>query len=272
MKRIGFIVLAMSICCQAAFGWGRVGHAAIAKVAENHLTPKAKQIIDEYLDGESIVKYASYADKYKSTLLIDLGFDPVGWERVTTYPHTSEANEACEPFRGINDNGRYVKNCMHFIEKMAEELKDHKNLSDSLRFHNIVMIVHFVGDMHCPEHIRYYPDDMSIGKYPVTFNGVETTMHKVWDSQIIAALYPSNDHNEVAESIDKCSKKEIRKIAAGGPYDWAAASAKVSKPVHATPEGAVLESSYAEDHRQLAESQLRNAGYRLAKILNKVLK
>lgn len=272
MKRIGFIALTLFIFCQAAFGWGRVGHAAIAKVAENHLTPKAKQIIDEYLDGESIVKYASYADKYKSTLLIDLGFDPVGWDRVTTYPHTSEANEACEPFKGINDNGRYVKNCMHFIEKMAEELKDHKNLSDSLRFHNIVMIVHFVGDMHCPEHIRYYPDDMSIGKYPVTFNGVETTMHKVWDSQLIAALYPSNDHNEVAESIDKCSKKEIRKITAGGPYDWAAASAKVSKPVHTTPEGAVLESSYAEDHRQLVESQLRNAGYRLAKILNKVLK
>ena len=109
--------------------------------------------------------------------------------------------------------------------------------------------------------------DNPVGSYVRTFNVPEG-----WDSQLIAALYPSNDHNEVAESIDKCSKKEIRKIAAGGPYDWAAASAKVSRPVHATPEGAVLESSYAEDHRQLAESQLRNAGYRLAKILNKVLK
>ena len=179
MKKIIFISLALIMCSQAAFGWGRIGHATIAKIAEDHLTVKAKRIIDEYLDGESIVKYASYADKEKNNLLIDVGFDPVGTSRVTTYPHTFEADLDCVPFKGINDNGRFVKNCAHFIDKMAEELKDHKNMSDSLRFHNIVMIVHFIGDMHCPEHIRYYPEDMSIGKYDVTFEGKTTTMHKI---------------------------------------------------------------------------------------------
>ncbi len=271
MKKIIFICLALMIFSQASFGWGRVGHATIAKIAENHLTPKAKKIIDEYLEGESIVKYASYADKYKSKLLIDLGFDPTDADRVITYPHTFEADQDGVPFNGINDNGRYVKNCVHYIEKMAAELKDHKNLSDSLRFHNIVMIVHFVGDMHCPEHIRYYPDDMSIGKYDVTFNGEKTTLHKVWDSQLIAALH-TGDHNDVSARIDNCSKKEIARIAAGTPYDWAADCAKVSRPVHGTPEGAVLTTEYAEMNRKTAENQLRKAGYRLAKVLNKVLK
>ena len=126
MKKIIFIALTLIMCSQAAFGWGRVGHATIAKIAQDHLTPKARQIIDEYLDGESIVKYASYADKEKNNLLIDVGFDPKGTSRVTTYPHTFEADLDCNPFSGINDNGRFVKNCVHFIDKMADELKGHK--------------------------------------------------------------------------------------------------------------------------------------------------
>lgn len=271
MKKIIFIALTLIMCSQAAFGWGRVGHATIAKIAEDHLTTKAKKLIDEYLDGESIVKYASYADKHKNTLLIDLGFDPVDWDRITTYPHTFESNLEYVPFRGTNDNGRYVKNCVNYIEKLAKELENHKELSDSLRFHNIVMIVHFVGDMHCPEHIRYYPVDMSTGKYDVTFMGEKTTMHKIWDSQLIAALH-TGDHNDVAARIDKYSKKEIAKISSGKPYDWAADCARVSKPVHDVPEGAVLDKDYAEKQRATVESQLSKAGYRLAKILNRILK
>ena len=271
MKKIIFIALALIMCSQAAFGWGRVGHATIAKIAEDHLTPKARQIIDEYLDGESIVKYASYADKEKNNLLIDVGFDPKGTSRVTTYPHTFEADLDCNPFSGINDNGRFVKNCVHFIDKMANELKGHKKMSDSLRFHNIVMIVHFVGDMHCPEHIRYYPEDMSIGKYDVTFEGKKTTMHKIWDSQLIAALH-TGDQNDVAARIDNCTRKEISRITAGNTYDWAADCAKTSKSVHDVPEGAVLDAAYAEQNRAIVEQQLRKAGYRLAKVLNKVLK
>ena len=144
-------------------------------------------------------------------------------------------------------------------------------MSDSLRFHNIVMIVHFVGDMHCPEHIRYYPEDMSIGKYDVTFEGKKTTMHKIWDSQLIAALH-TGDQNDVAARIDNCTKKEISRITAGNTYDWAADCAKTSKPVHDVPEGAVLDAAYAEQNRAIVEQQLRKAGYRLAKVLNKVLK
>ena len=272
MKRIVSITAMLLVCCYAAFGWGRVGHATIATIAEDHLSPKAKKIIAEYLDGESIVKYASYADKYKNQLLIDVGFDPVGSNRVTTYPHTFEADKDAVPFVGINDNGRFVKNCIHYINKMADELKGHKNLSDSLRFHHIVMIVHFIGDMHCPEHIRYYPDDMSIGKYDITYDGKATTMHKIWDSDVIATLHKDKTPREVADMIDNCSKKEIAKITAGKTYDWAADCARTSQPVHEVPEGAVLTKEYAKENQALMEMQLRKGGYRLAKILNQVLK
>lgn len=258
--------------CQSSFGWGKIGHATIATIAEDHLNPKTKKIISEYLDGKSIVDYASYADKHRSELLVDIGFEPNEGSRVTTYPHSLEADMNCIPFVGTNDNGRPVRNCVHFINKMTDELKDHKRLSDSLRFHNIVMIVHFVGDMHCPEHIRYYPDDTDVGKYDITFNGNATTMHKLWDTAIITSIHKKASPREIASSIDNCTKNEIKKFVSGKTYDWAADCAKVSQPVHTVPAGATLTTDYARENQPLVEQQLLKAGYRLAELLNKTLR
>ena len=78
--------------------------------------------------------------------------------------------------------------------------------------------------------------------------------------------------DEMHTVLDNCSKKEIAKITAGTTYDWAADCAKTSQPVHTVKEGAVLSHTYAVENQQLMENQLRKAGYRLAKLLNKVLK
>ena len=115
---------AVVLVVSTASAWGRLGHATVAKIAENHLTKKAKKQITEYMHGESIVKWASYADDYKPELLVDLGFEPSDAKRFITYPHTFEANEDCTPYRGIRKGDKYVKNCIYYIEKMAEDLKD----------------------------------------------------------------------------------------------------------------------------------------------------
>ena len=73
MKRILTLLCAVVLVVSSASAWGRLGHATVAKIAENHLTKKAKKQITEYLHGESIVKWASYADDAKPELLIDLG-------------------------------------------------------------------------------------------------------------------------------------------------------------------------------------------------------
>ena len=38
--------------------WGRKGHETIAKIAERNLTERAKERIERYLGGHSIVYYA----------------------------------------------------------------------------------------------------------------------------------------------------------------------------------------------------------------------
>ncbi len=269
MKRI-IITLCLLIMCCTAQGWGRKGHATIARIAEMHLTKTTQKRIAEIMHGEPISGYASYADDHKGKLLVDMGFDPVGGEpRVNTQPHTFEANMDFEPFRGINDNGRYVKNCIHFIEKYAQDLKHYKELDDSTAFTELVLLVHFVGDMHCPEHIRYNPEDMTIGYYKVNFRGEDIRYHTIWDDMIIEIKHPWS-FSDLAHMFDSASKEEIAEITKGGPYDWGRDVARCCWVTHQVKPGDVLTMDWYYDQLPLMRSQLRKAGYRLAKELNMI--
>ena len=63
MKRFELIFISMTLflgfLSQELSAWGRLGHATVAQVAENHLTPKAKKALKTYLDGQSIAAIAS---------------------------------------------------------------------------------------------------------------------------------------------------------------------------------------------------------------------
>ena len=270
MKRTIIIACCLLMMCGTAQGWGRKGHATIARIAEMHLTKTTQKRIAEIMHGEPISGYASYADDHKGKLLVDMGFDPVGGDpRVNTQPHTFEANMDFEPFRGINDNGRYVKNCIHFIEKYAQDLKHYKELDDSTAFTELVLLVQLVGDMHCPEHIRYNPEDMTIGYYKVNFRGEDIRYHTIWDDMIIEIKHPWS-FSDLAHMFDSASKEEIAEITKGGPYDWGRDVARCCWVTHQVKPGDVLTMDWYYDQLPLMRSQLRKAGYRLAKELNMI--
>jgi hypothetical protein len=271
MRRLLTIIMVAIMAVGSASAWGRLGHATVAKIAENHLTKRAKKQITEYMHGESIVKWASYADDYKPELLVDLGFEPSNAKRHISYPHTFEANDDCTPYSGIRNGDKYIKNCIYYIEKMANDLKDAKSLSDSVRVASIALIVHFVGDMHCPEHIRY-PEDQTIGYYPVFFGKEKIRYHSLWDTPIIATRHPWG-FSDTAELLDSYTAEQIAAVTAGTPYDWGFDSAKASRKVHEVKEGAQLDKRlYLNEYAPLAEDQIRKAGYRLAALFNEIFK
>ena len=61
MKRIilaGLLLPAVSLLVS----WGRTGHSTIGRIAEAHLTPKAKNAANTLLGGQSLADVASWAD------------------------------------------------------------------------------------------------------------------------------------------------------------------------------------------------------------------
>ena len=58
--------------------------------------------------------------------------------------------------------------CIHGLNYATENLSDYRHLPDSAVAVNIKYIVHLIGDMHCPAHIKYEGRDAS---FRVKFGG-----------------------------------------------------------------------------------------------------
>lgn len=256
------LALFFAVPCSA---WGRLGHATINKIAEDHLTKKAKSQITKYMHGESIVTFASYPDDYRERL--NKNFRPAWNKSGKEYIHTFEVDKDLQAFYGIELEGRPVKSSIYHIDNFINDLTNAPELDDSVRFIEIVMLCHFVGDMHCPTHIRFQPK-RGIGSWPVDFIGTEMNYHKVWDSGILSVYYPWS-YSDFAALCDICDDEEIAEITRGDIYDWAHDSAVASLPVRKdVRKGDELSADWATDRLDLARLQIRKAGYRLAHELN----
>lgn len=273
MKKLILLLTLTALCAtQNLFAWGRLGHATVARIAEQHLTKKAKANLDKWLDGESIVYYASWLDEYKPQMLVDLGYDPEGkHDRMHQLPHTFSVDAEGEVvpgnrWPGTND---YLANCLYYIEESADMLKNHvRELDDSTRQARIKLIVHCVGDMHCPAHIRY-PGNTTIGYYTVVYFGEEMRYHTIWDSAVIQRSHPWS-FSDLAWLLDRYTKEEQSDITAGTVYDWGRESAAASKCIYDVQAGDKIGGDFIKKYKPLAESQLAKAGYRLAAVLNDV--
>ena len=177
MKRpILLLALAATLCAtQNLFAWGRLGHATVARIAEEHLTKKARANLDKWLDGESIVYYASWMDEWRRSK---------GYE-FTTHWHAGTVDAEFRSTPAVREASGAKGDCVVAVEQSIALLSEYDKLDDSTVLVHIKYLVHLLGDMHCPTHVYYYPDNMTLGKFPVKLHGVETNYHKIWDGQLL---------------------------------------------------------------------------------------
>ena len=93
------------LMCGTSFAWSIREHATIAQIAENHLTPKAKELIKEYLGGKPMAYYASHADFFRNEMIVDIGFEPQEGKRLVVFPHTYHVDKNFKPYRELVKKG-----------------------------------------------------------------------------------------------------------------------------------------------------------------------
>ena len=146
-------------------------------------------------------------------------------------------------------------------------LRHYENLNDSTVVMNLRMILHFVGDMHCPTH-SYFPGPRCF--WPCTLNGKpQKSFHSVYD-KMPNFLYKKVASEDVAKQIDNLKKGQIKQIQRGTLLDWVKDIADHNAVIYEwnplnTKE---LNPDTVELSRDLVNTQMRNAGYRLARLLN----
>ena len=97
-------------------------------------------------------------------------------------------------------------------------------------------------------------------------------LHSFWDNSVFETNLPKS-FGDLAYLADNADKKGIKEITEGDVFDWAGRTAEKCWPLNNTwHDGDTLPSTYATEMRTTLLEQLRDAGYRLAKVLNETFK
>jgi len=250
-----------------AFAWGYEGHWIIAEIAEQFLQPQTVHQIRELLAIENVTTLAevsTWADEIRSQHP-----ETAHWHFVNIPIHPSpsepkeyEANRDCP-------NGDCV---VAKIEEFQRVLSDQQK-PDRERFEALKYLIHFVGDVHQPLHASN-DHDRGGNDVAVTFMGLPTNLHAVWDSGIIAPAVKGDERSYALQLVHEITPAKRRRWSRGNPAAWAIESYRIAvRSVYgALPHSGVLPENYEAVALSIVNQQLERAGVRLARALNESLK
>ncbi|MBO5805345.1 MAG: S1/P1 nuclease [Tidjanibacter sp.] len=266
MKRLPIFIVSLAALFNSLSGycWGPTGHDVVAAIAENHLTEKTKERLAELLDGRSIVYYSSWMDSIQNSPYWEAGYN-----QTKTWHYANVDNGHTYQTMKKNDNGDVVV----ALERLTSELtNNYENLTDSVRSDYVKMIVHMVGDMHCPMHAGRL-SDLGGNRTKVRWFSRNTNLHSVWDSKIVESAR-NWSYSEWRDQLDRTDAEFKATVMQGNFEQWftetVAGAAKIYDYVESMGENPNLSYQFVYDFSPLLEDRMLVGGYRLAYVLNSI--
>jgi hypothetical protein len=170
----------------SAFGWGNIGHRVVGKIAETRLSPAAKTKLATILGKDTLADVANWPDWIKSD---------EAWKEASYWHYVSIPDG--QTYRDITPDPR--GDIVQAIQRFTRELKD-PNTTAQKRREAVAFLVHLMGDIHQPLHVGK-TDDQGGNTHKLTWFGVNTNLHEVWDEKLIEMEKMS--YSDYASFIDK---------------------------------------------------------------------
>jgi len=260
-------VLALLVIAPQASAWGPLGHSVVAELAQRHLSPAAEAEVERLLAPEhthSLADVANWPDQIQD--------DPARaalWKQTRGQHYVNfRGGSDCDyvPPRDCRDGRCVVAALQYYVGVLGDRSQSDGERREALKF-----VVHFVGDIHQPLHAGYR-DDKGGNTYQVQFDGKGSNLHKVWDSGM---LYSRGlDWQTYAQELDSATPVAMPPPIAplDDPYaQWAEESCRVTAQAGFYPDGHEVGAAYVKAELPQAELRLRQAGRRLANVLNLAL-
>ena len=261
-KRL-FLVLAVvaMFATNSVMAWGGFGHGAIAYVAEQHLTPEAKQKCRYYLK-HTLPYYASWMDHWRG----------IAKFRKVNNPHSFKTTpDGGDVDWSGNPSGLVLG---HYVAAMKELGNgNYKNLPDPVVRQRLINMIHYIPDFHCPVHVGFPKKEFPHYRYSIYKNGKKVKYHGFWDGS--PGFTRKNwTFERYAAEVDKVTPKQKKKWVKGSIERW---GRDIIKQAHRcykiTPAGTDIAHLTEEQKKQvleLADEQAMKAAYRLAHTLNTI--
>lgn len=256
--RLVVLLAAMLSCVPAALAWGPRGHRIVADLAEAQLTPQARAAVQKLLalrGARHLDDVANWADDLRDT-------DPELFRRTKRLHFVNFHSRAC-----IYDPPRDCRNgecAVAAIDKYSTILANRTNPAAE-RAEALAFVVHFVGDIHQPLHADYR-HDAGGNDFQVRWRGRGTNLHHVWDSLML-----DSTHLSAAQFTEKLAAQPAHIATGGTPAQWAEESCRIDRDGGVYPSSRRIDAAYVERELPVAEQRLRQAGARLAALLNRDL-
>jgi len=291
----------------SASAWGCKGHQTVALIAEKHLTPEAKELVQKLLSENPInPKLNRYCGGATRDAMADASTwaDDVRGERKNGPWHYIDIPRGAErgplePFCGAE--GCVTKAIGEQLAILKDKNADEAKRADALRY-----VIHFVGDLHQPLHTTTNADEGG-NCVPVKYlrrnphernHSYSPNLHGIWDTAIPEQDAEGADASEYADMLDALFAGDIGGWQKAGIHvdEWAwegheyAQSAAYGNltpniaiepnvPVHSCTDdnnigdrllhqNIVAGQAYQEKAAPVVEKRLAAAGVRLAMILN----
>ncbi|MDQ6434301.1 S1/P1 nuclease [Mesorhizobium sp. LHD-90] len=224
-----------------------------------HLSPAARAEVEALLGTEgakSMAEVSLWADLIKALRIPDqpshvvrLPLDRSGYDPATV----------CKRNRCL----------VAAIDTYAAVLADRTNPATA-RVTALKYLIHLVGDLHQPLHAS-----ADTGARAVVLHGTVTTLHDVWDDAIVDSR--GKDRQALVDVVEAAS---MRPETGSTPADWALEGRDIARdtifedPRLETRRRDVLPwlpKTYLDDNWPIARDRLKEGGYRLAALLDRIL-
>lgn len=263
MKRKQILgILSTLVVAVVLISWGVTGHRTIGKIAENHLSTKAKAAVRELLGSESLADVSTWADEVRSQPemkrtgpwhYLDL---PLG----LSYPEFQKQVE-----------GMTVENVYSALLKCEHELTS-PEMTREQKVQALKFIVHFVGDLHQPMHVSR-AEDKGGNTIQLNYEGQGINLHSLWDTYLLE--HQGLSYEQLAEKYDHVSEQQIKQWQSDPLMKWIWESYQISSKLYAEVDamkGRSIDETYYKAHIGIIGTRIQQAGIRLAGVLNELFK
>lgn len=238
------------------FSWGQKGHDTVCFIAENHLTPTAKEAAENLLGGKSIVYYANWLDNASHT-------PEYAYSKTWHYKNIDD-DETFENAK-LLESGDVVR----AIREQSQILNSNETSTEQKSL-ALKMLVHLVGDIHQPMHMGHR-SDLGGNRWMIRYFGSPKNLHSIWDSSLPESAHKWS-YTEWQQQIDRVTpEEEAEIIAEGTPEKWGKECYLIASDVYnTTPEDSKISYDYVSKWTPVIELQFLRGGLRLADLLNSI--
>ena len=267
MKRLLSALFLLAVAAPA-FGWSKQGHQLVGSLAESDLTPAARAEVNHLLAGEpdpTLAGVSTWADEIRAE------GNALG-ERSRPWHYINFNRAGCDyvPARECPDGNCVIAAINAQTAILADRTQPLQARREALKF-----VVHFVGDAHQPLHAGFR-NDRGGNDFQLNYRGKGspqgegTNLHGVWDYWLLQSA--NLDNAGYLAQLRQSPLPQDPALGLDNPAaEWTLESCRLIETVSAYPRKRRINDDYLNQHRPTAEIRVRQAGARLAALINGAL-